>query len=206
MVRISKKLYLGALAITLALLVLSLIPLVALVLFSPGSRWLNDTLGTANWQNANILILGLVIGAAALFLVVQIVITFLLLYKMWAAIQDGHARTTPGKAIGFLFIPFFSVYWIFQVWGGFPADYNRYVERHRPDLPRLSSGIYVAYPVLILLSAIPFLDVLTVLVSLFVFFAIIAKTCDAVNRLADAALGPIGLVSQNNAGAKRAFG
>ena len=207
MIRMSKKLYLGALAVTLALLLLSLIPFVALVLFSPGSNWLHDTLGsTDNWQTANILILSLVICTAALFLVVQMIITVLLLYKMWAAIQDGRPRTTPGKAIGFLFIPFFSVYWIFQVWGGYPADYNSYVERHRPDLPRLNSGPYVAYPVLIVLSVIPFLNILTVFVSLFVFFAIIAKTCDAVNRLAEAAPGQVRSVPQINTYARRAAG
>src|SRR5215472_4189380 len=40
-----------------------------------------------------------------------------LIYQMWQSIQDGHARTTPGKAVGFLFIPFFNLYWMFQaVW------------------------------------------------------------------------------------------
>ena len=200
----SKKLYLGALAVTLALLLLAVVHLLALVVFSPGSKWLLETLGRDNWQTANILMLFLVIGAAALFLMVQIVITFLMIYKMWAAIQDGHARTTPAKAIGFLFIPFFSMYWIFRVWSAFPTEYNGFVERHRPDLPRLSSGIYIAYPVLILLSMIPFLNFLSVFVSMFVFFAIIAKTCDAVNRLADPAQGPTGVVFEINAGTRRA--
>jgi hypothetical protein len=207
MIRMSKKLNLGALAVTLGLLLLALIPLLGFVLFSPGSKWLYETLGTTDsWQTANILILSLVICAAALFLVVQVVITLRLLYKMWAAIQDGRPRTTPAKAIGYLFIPFFSVYWIFQVWGGCPADYNSYVGSHRSDLPRLNSGIYVAYPVLILLSAIPFLNILTVFVSLFVFFAIITKTCDAVNRLADVTQGQIRSVPQINAYPKRAAG
>lgn len=138
------------------------------------------------WQTINIVIASLAVLAVAQFLITQIVMTFVLIYKMWASIQDGHARTTPGKAIGFLFIPFFCVYWIFQVWGGFPTDYNSYVERHRLGLPRLGSGVYAAYPVLILLSVVPFLNIVTALVSLFVFLAITGKTCDAVNRLADA--------------------
>jgi hypothetical protein len=37
------------------------------------------------------------------------------LYRAWKCLQPGGlARTTPGKAIGFLFIPFFNLYWIFQ--------------------------------------------------------------------------------------------
>ena len=45
-------------------------------------------------------------------------------YKVWVSIQDGHARTTPGKAIGFMFIPFFNGYWLFQSIWGFAKDYN----------------------------------------------------------------------------------
>ena len=37
------------------------------------------------------------------------VVNVVLWYKAWAALQDGHARTTPGKAVGLLFIPFFTV-------------------------------------------------------------------------------------------------
>ena len=45
---------------------------------------------------------------------------------MWAAIQDGYARTTPGKAIGFMFIPFFNIYWMFQAIWGYSKDYNNF--------------------------------------------------------------------------------
>ena len=168
-VRMSKRLYVGTLTVTFILAVLSLVPLIGFIVFSPGSTWLHQTFGTDTWQNINIVILSLSALAVALFSITQIIMTFVLLYKMWASIQDGHARTTPGKAIGFLFIPFYCVYWIFQVWGGFPTDYNSYVERQRLDVPVLGSGVYTAYPVLILLSVIPFLNILTALVSLFVF-------------------------------------
>ncbi len=42
-----------------------------------------------------------------------IVFTAMLVYKLWDSIQDGTARTTPGKGVGFLFIPFFNFYWIY---------------------------------------------------------------------------------------------
>jgi hypothetical protein len=206
MVRTSKKLYVGALATTLTLALLSLIPVIAFIILTPGSLWLQQTFGMEAWGTIQSVIASLAVLAGALFLIVQITLNVVLIYKMWASIQDGHARTTPGKAIGFLFIPFFSLYWICQVWGGFPTDYNKYVERHGLNVPRLGSGIYSAYPALILLSLIPFLNIVTALVSLFVFFVITAKTCDAVNRLADAAQGPTGVVSQINASPRRAVG
>ena len=117
------------------------------------------------------------------FLLVQFIYTFVILWKMWSVIPEGHARTTPGKAIGFLFIPFFNVYWIFQAWGGFPRDYNSYVERQRLAVPDVSPGIFTAYPILILLTAIPFLGILIALVNMFLFVAIVSRTCDAVNAL-----------------------
>jgi hypothetical protein len=103
---------------------------------------------------------------------------------MWGAIKDGHARTTPGKAVGFLFIPFFNIYWFFQVWAGFPTDYNRFVDRYKLPVTHLASEIYVAYSVLFLLSIIPFLGILSVIAILIITPIIAATTCDAVNRLA----------------------
>ncbi len=115
------------------------------------------------------------------------ILSFVVIYKMWSAIQDGRStRTTPSKAIGFLFIPFFNIYWIFQGWGGFPTDYNRYIEEDSLPVPNLSSGLYTSYPILVLLCAIPFLGILILIIASLVFIIVTAKTCDAVNRLADA--------------------
>src|SRR5438128_808183 len=58
------------------------------------------------------------------------IMSMVLLYKAWQSIQDGQARTTPGKAVGFMFIPLFNLYWIFQAIYGFAVDYNKYTQRH----------------------------------------------------------------------------
>ena len=128
-----------------------------------------------------IVVLG-ILGFAQ-FLMVQMIYTFVILWKMWNSIQDGHARTTPGKAIGFLFIPLFNLYWVFQIWGGFPTDYNNYVNRYQLPIPYLSSRLFTAYPVLMLLTSIPFLGILASVVNMFVFLGIVCGTCDAVNAL-----------------------
>jgi hypothetical protein len=49
-----------------------------------------------------------------------------ILYKGWAALPAKLARTTPGKAIGFLFLPFFHLYWCWNVVPGMAADYSLY--------------------------------------------------------------------------------
>jgi hypothetical protein len=65
------------------------------------------------------------------------VLQYILLYRFWKNIQDDFASTTPGKAIGFLFIPFFNYYWYFRAFWGLAKDSNRYIARHLADKPEL---------------------------------------------------------------------
>lgn len=104
---------------------------------------------------------------------------FYILFKMWDSIQDG-VSTSTGKAIGFLFIPIFSIYWIFKAWGGFPAEYNEFIERHQLNVPRLVSPVYKLVPIFTLLSG---LLVFPVVAVPFIFMAVISQTADAVNQL-----------------------
>jgi len=70
-------------------------------------------------------------GASILFSIAGLVFGLILIYKMWEAIQAGPARTTPGKAVGFLFIPYFNLYWMFVVLYGWAKDYNQFVKLRR---------------------------------------------------------------------------
>ena len=40
-----------------------------------------------------------------------------------ASIQDGYARTTPGLAVGLMFIPVFNIYWQFVALKGLAEDF-----------------------------------------------------------------------------------
>jgi len=82
------------------------------------------------------------------FSIFGLVVFFVFIHKTWAAIQDGHARTSAGKAVGFLLIPFFNVYWLFQATWGFAKDYNRHLDRHNIKASRLSEGLYLAFSIL----------------------------------------------------------
>jgi hypothetical protein len=124
------------------------------------------------------------------------VVMLVLVYKMWAAIQDGQVRATPGKAVGFLFIPFFNFYWVFQVFPGFADDYNAYAGRHSLKVPRLERGLFLAYCILTLCGIVPILGMLCVVVNFVIALMMISRICDAVNALAEAprppAAAPIG--------------
>lgn len=117
------------------------------------------------------------------------VVMLVLIYKMWAAIQDGQVRATPGKALGFLFIPLFNLYWVFQVFPGFADDYNAYAARHSLNVPRLDRGI--TYCILTLCAIVPILGMLCVLVNFFIALMMISRICDAVNALPDAPPAPV---------------
>lgn len=95
---------------------------------------------------------------------------FVLLYKCWKSIQDGNARTTPGKAVGLLFVPLFNLYWVFNVIPGFATDYNRYIQRHRVETNPLSQNLILASMV------VPGL-------GLFLWWVVIGKLCDAINAI-----------------------
>jgi hypothetical protein len=177
MTRMSKKLYVGIFSVSLGLF-LFLALLTGITVLLQDLVWFQEAPGLG----VQIIVVLGIIGFAQ-FLIVQMIYTCVILWKMWRSIQDGHARTTPAKAIGFLFIPLFNIYWIFQAWGAFPNEYNNYVSRYKLPVPNLSARLFTAYPVLILLTLIPFLGILASLVNMFVFVGIICRTCDAVNAL-----------------------
>lgn len=104
-------------------------------------------------------------------------------FKAWGALQDGMARTSPGKAIGLLLVPVFNIYWLFQVIPGWAQDHNAMVERAGIDLPRVNAGVYTAYAVC---SILPFVSAIAVLVLLPI---VLGSTCDAINRLHAARTG-----------------
>lgn len=50
---------------------------------------------------------------ALIAFILSVVSWAILHYKCWKAVPGKYARLTPGKAVGFLFIPFFEFYWAF---------------------------------------------------------------------------------------------
>lgn len=68
-----------------------------------------------------------VLGAMAM--AVTTVFWCILLYRQWLLLQGHGARTTPGRAVGFGFIPIFGFYWWFVAYAGLATDTNRYLEQ-----------------------------------------------------------------------------
>lgn len=111
------------------------------------------------------------------------VVFLLLLYKAWSSVQDGGARTTPGKAVGLLFIPVFNWYWIFRALPGFADEYNGRIGRANVQLTPLKKGALMSLAVLTVMSIVPVLGWIAGLVALVVECVAAAQLCTAINNL-----------------------
>lgn len=108
-------------------------------------------------------------------------ITFLvLLAKAWGSIQDSQSTISAGKAVGFLFIPFFNIYWVFKAIGSWPRHYNEYAQRNGLQVPQMGSGLFIALPVCWLIPGINIS-----FIPLIVMIIVVLKMGGGINRLAD---------------------
>lgn len=121
----------------------------------------------------------------------SVVMWYVLIYKMWSAMPVGWGRTTPGKAVGFMFVPFFNVYWLFQVWWGWAQDYNRHASDQGGSLPRMSEGLALAMCILVFLTAIPLINLFAGIALLIVQIMVVSKVIHCVNALATQSRGTI---------------
>jgi hypothetical protein len=178
--RVSKGFYLGTLATIYAVSLIVSVAVIVLIL-------------TGVWklkEFSEITPVFLLLSVASLLALYAAVVFCVLIYKMWEAIQDGYVRTTPGRAVGASFIPFYNLYWIFQVFPGFAKDYNAFAERHALNVPRLSTSVFTAYAVICILAAIPYLGLLFVPAGYVVLLVMVARICNAVNAVPVASLAP----------------
>lgn len=101
-----------------------------------------------------------IIGGLSVLVVVIVGAIFglMLFYRLWAVIPEDIARTTPTKAVWFLFVPFFVLYWIFVAVIGLGEDLNKAL-RQRGIQYKVSAIWGVAFCVLITNSSfLYFLD------------------------------------------------
>lgn len=111
------------------------------------------------------------------------VIHYILLYRFWLLIQDGNARTSPGKAVGFCFIPFFNIYWIYVAIVGLSQDMNRYCDERNIITPRISEGLVLTWYILSLVSMIPYLGFLIALANIVIIIIAMKQFTDAAIKI-----------------------
>lgn len=124
-----------------------------------------------------ICLIGILI-TAGLSAIASMVLFYVILYRAWGLIQDGYARTTPGKAIGFCFIPFYNFYWMFEAIPGLVKDMNNFIARRNLPIQRMDPGLATAYCVLSLVSIIPYVGYVTAVAAFVIQIILLKKIKD----------------------------
>lgn len=116
------------------------------------------------------------------------------IYKIWRMIPTSYARTTPRKAVGFSFIPFYDLYWTFQAIYGWTKDFNKTVrnlEKNWDKAPE-TLGLVVSIVSVIVVFVIlinPWVKISFKIINILSYvnitlFAIyISKICDVINSI-----------------------
>lgn len=103
--------------------------------------------------------------------VLMVVFACMLLYRYWAVFQPYTVRTTPGKAVGFLFIPLFNLYWMFVAYHGLAKDIDSYLDKNRDSqAPRPTTGFVLIALIVGLLTIVPVINNFAMLAFLVLMF------------------------------------
>jgi hypothetical protein len=111
-----------------------------------------------------------------------------LFFSMWSAVQDGHARMSPGKALGLMLIPVFNLYWVFPVIGGFAKDYNSFIDRNTIKAEKLSRPLFLSCSVSLVIYWVfaglgGIATTVVLLIHACFFFPMLLNVCDGVDTV-----------------------
>jgi hypothetical protein len=124
----------------------------------------------------SMILLGL-LGVGVLCMVIAQILQLMTLHRNWKCLSLAGATVTPGAAVGFLFIPFFNLYWIFRAYYGLPQEWNRITAAHEETrlAPRMPEGLFLAYCITSLIFP-P--------VALILGFPVMSSMCKSINFVA----------------------
>ena len=121
---------------------------------------------------------GVIIGLGVIAVIIAMIYFFVLLYQVWRfVINESQSNNlvpsieTPGKAVGYCFIPFYNFYWVFQVFGKFPKDFN-VLSAKKGSNKVMSEGLGSAIPILVIISIIPFIGYVTAFINFLILYPI----------------------------------
>lgn len=143
---------------------------------SPGLRWLilgcfvgaiffaglgGGIAAASDGGNDSLAMIGSIITFISMPLLVTYAISvFVWIHKSWSMlpyeqrVTDGGVRVTPGSAVGFLFIPFYNLYWYFIISVGLCSAYNRVLASYG-STKRASTGLATTAAIL---QVIPYVN------------------------------------------------
>lgn len=99
------------------------------------------------------------------------IVAIVWLHQAWSTVPPEYQSTTPGKAIGLLFVPFFNFYWIFRVYPELSKIFNKILDdKNCPQ--HVSAAAYGVGLAACIMALIPYLNLLSPI--LFVIWILLA--------------------------------
>jgi len=111
--------------------------------------------------------------------IVSIIFHYLIIYKLWTLIPTDRAKTTPGKAVGFSFIPFFNFYWIFIAYHGLAQAINIELKQNQIAGNNVNETLTLTVCILTCCIIIPYLGILTFIAALIFIIITLKQMKDA---------------------------
>jgi len=109
----------------------------------------------------------IMVGLGLILLIISMIIFYIRLFQIWRFIINTSPSAglkpsveTPARAVGYLFIPLFNLYWIFLAVGRLPRDLNA-LAKYLGIPGRVYSGIGLAIAIITIISMIPFIGGVT---------------------------------------------
>jgi len=109
----------------------------------------------------------------------SVVFHCLMLHKLWSLIPVQVAETTPAKAVGFIFIPFFSLYWIFVAFYGLAKALNAETRRNSIANATVNENMSLTACILYCGSFVPILGILCGIAACIIWYITLAEMRDA---------------------------
>ncbi|WPJ94387.1 DUF4339 domain-containing protein [Coraliomargarita algicola] len=113
--------------------------------------------------------------------IVAIIYACILHYKCWQAIDESSRVTTPGKAVGLMFVPIYNFYWAFITWPKLVGG----LRKSGYTLPYETGGLALAFSILtvcaLTLAWFPYFAVLIEIGHLTLFILLYSQVVGAIN-------------------------
>ena len=118
-------------------------------------------------------------GLGWVCLLLSSIFGYMILYRAWKCLSLAGATVTPGAAVGFMFIPLFSLYWIFRAFAGFAKEWNFITAAYEETrmAPRMSEGLFLAFCICIV-------SVIGAPIAFILAFPVFSSMCRAINFIA----------------------
>jgi len=123
---------------------------------------------------------GFVIFVSACCSMAAFIISLVKIYRAWDLIQPlrrldwaESELTTPGMAVGLLFVPFWNLYWNFRAIHGLAIKANKYMAIAGVGAPPMNEGMAQTYSVLVPCSIIPCVGPLCGLANIVIYYLVV---------------------------------